>query len=523
MIKALKELFKDISLPQVCAGALAAVGSVVTTVSSQIYKKAIADSADAIKQTVGVEDRSDEKADEKTDDAVENVSTVGENASTADVNAYDTSNRQVSELQAGVNDPSQTLRAGSGITTHDINAAAARQTTVRGSHFGYDVAGAGVDANVGAAGAGANSRATTTPLDGKSGLFAKVDEASAIASLDQDPATLITDAGTTPYRRRNDARLGGGATSGSSASSARSAWTGDGTRPSTWSQRAPEVDKTVAYPYAAGGTRSTHSNAQRSPQPSPLPSSPYASRGGAGSAAKRRGPSRAQVLGIVIPLIAGIVAVVICAVVVNFGTSGEGIGYRPQAQNATVSVQEQTGTATDASDVDGNAAMLASDQIDAGQTTTTVETTDQTAQDASQQNATATDGSAGTTATDQSTTGQTGTDATAGTGTTASDGSTATAGTATGTDAAAGTTGTGTATDAATDATGATGSTGTATDTTTGGASDATTGDATAGTATGTDASAGTTAGTTTTTATDAATDASTAGTTTTTGTDAAA
>ena len=309
----MKGFFKDLSFAQIAAGALAAatsfllsskigiagsligvvVGSVVSAVSTQVYKKAIAGSADVLKQSLGV--------DSHETTGAESAGENGPGARTLSPSdgAAGMHRRQPTDMEASMGGATPWRAAD---TTRSLD----------------------------------DSR--TTRLDG-GGEDDLAETTAAIASLDSDPTLLVGEDGATVYpasQARRDAIYANGPTQ---------AYTSSPASVSDRTVRMPgraglahgsdTLDATQAYPrqtttnregsvWTTSGRRASTGGASQKDEPSRYGSV-------AAQEAQARRIARKRTLVGVVSVLSALAAVAVVAVLVNVLTSGDGIGYKPPA------------------------------------------------------------------------------------------------------------------------------------------------------------------------------------------------
>lgn len=324
----MKGLFKDLSLAQLTAGALAAatsillsskigiagsligvvVGSVVSAVSTSLYKKAIAGSADALKQSLGINDE-----------------------------AQDTGEAAASEVPL----------------TGDVGQFARIEEPQLGAHA-----------------QGRGTAAWSVEAD-----RADVAEATAaIDSLDRDPTMLVGEGGATLYPAANEAYSQGTRTERTSGDAARYSRTqayGSGygrastaayTAGNPHARNSSSPDRTVAMPSSYGARSSVSQGASYA--------GPSAYASVATHEAQARSIARKNRLIGVVTVLSALAAVAVVFVLVNVLTSGDGIGYRPPSFIAPAASQQapEAPTSTDASASDAQSPATAPAGTDAAPT-----------------------------------------------------------------------------------------------------------------------------------------------------------
>lgn len=380
----LKGFFKDLPLTQLVAGALAAatsfllssqigitgsligvvVGSVVSAVSTQLYKRAINSSTEALKQSLGMETDGD---DTSAEGSPSTEATAGSPAGS----------------QGPVGDGTRAARtygpatAGLGGSASPYDAGGA----VYGSRYSTAYTHAQDDTDVwGMRPIGAHSAHVpdaTSAYDSYAGASARADEddaaraTEAIASLDNDPTLLVGEGGSALYPA--------GSAAGSTPTRAYGTNAGAGT--------SPQVDRTMRMPvgsaatgasagtdaYAYGSFERTADGTYAAQAARDSAGSPYGSVA-AHEAQARKIARRNKLIGVV-TVLSALVAVAVVAVLVNVFTSGEGIGYRPTPiiSSSPANLQEPTAPeeAPQATDAPVTADTTPDTTDQAGTTTTT--------------------------------------------------------------------------------------------------------------------------------------------------------
>lgn len=304
----MKGFFKDLSFAQLAAGALAAgtsfllssqigiagsligvvVGSVVSAVSTQVYKKAIASSADALKQSLGV----DPHETAGGEDVSEAQGTRGGNASTTP--APSGTHWQQTNMSTRPGD----------VTTWDASAT----TRLAGDR-------------VTPAAAGSDDLAEAT---------------AAIASLDLDPTMLVGEGGASVY----PGSIPDNATHSPEATRpyrAADPTLDDRTMrmPGRIGQMHAEGsdDATQAYggvpQISAPGAHGTGTTARTAQANGQADGSRYGSVAAKEALARRLARKRMFVGAVAV--LSSLAAVIVVAVLVNVLTAGDGIGYKPPA------------------------------------------------------------------------------------------------------------------------------------------------------------------------------------------------
>lgn len=324
----MKGLFKDLSFAQLAAGALAAatsfllsskigitgsligvvVGSVVSAISTQVYKKAISSSTDALKQSLGVEGEDEDGA---------SSATKGAAATGTGAPGVEEGERDARSMRAY------------GPATAGLGGSASPRGNATGTVYGsrYNTAYAPAEDGTDAWGTRPIGAHSTRNLDAATSAYAtrsayaRADEddfaraTEAIASLDNDPTLLVGEGGSALYPSPADG----------------AAWARN-----TAAAAPAQVDRTMrmpngtAYASTAGAyaSRSAQTTTTRGAAASATRTSPYGGSVAAHEAQARKIARRNRLIGVV-TVLSALVAVAVVAVLVNVVTSGEGIGYRP--------------------------------------------------------------------------------------------------------------------------------------------------------------------------------------------------